>query len=187
MTDEINTAKKAIRKAIAIRKKERTPLELEDLSTRITQHLEQTEMFQSASCIAFYHALPGEVQTQECIERWYRQKQILLPLVEGNDLRLLLYEGPASVHMGAFGILEPDSNGKEISGEKIDLIIVPGVAFDNDKNRLGRGKGFYDRLLSSLNAPTIGVAYQFQMIPEVPTNDLDKKMDYIITENGILR
>ena len=56
--------------------------------------LEQTELFQAASCIALYHAIPGEVQTAGFIEKWYRKKKLLLPLIVGDDLRLLLYEGP---------------------------------------------------------------------------------------------
>lgn len=113
--------------------------------------LEQTELFQAASCIALYHAIPGEVQTAGFIEKWYRKKKLLLPLIVGDDLRLLLYEGPESLKPGPFGILEPKADGIEVPKNEIDLIIVPGVAFDKDKNRMGRGRGFYDRLLSTLN------------------------------------
>ena len=179
-----NEAKLILRKTIAKRKKEYPVKELDDRSTSIMKHLEQTELFQSASCIALYYALPGEVQTQSFIEKWYKRKRLLLPLVVGNDLRLLLYEGPDSLQSGSYGILEPKANGKEIPKEEIDFIIVPGVAFDKSKNRMGRGKGFYDRLLSSLPIPKIGIAYDFQLVPEVPTDAFDKKMDYIITEKG---
>ena len=69
--------------------------------------LEQTELFQAASCIALYHAIAGEVQTAGFIEKWYQKKKLLLPLIVGDDLRLLLYEGPESLKPGPFGILEP--------------------------------------------------------------------------------
>ena len=134
--------------------------------------LEQTELFQAASCIALYHAIPGEVQTAGFIEKWYRKKK-------------LLYEGPESLKPGPFGILEPKADGIEVPKNEIDLIIVPGVAFDKDKNRMGRGRGFYDRLLSTLNAPKVGICFGFQMIPQVPVEPLDKKMDYVITEDTI--
>ena len=65
--------------------------------------LEQTELFQAASCIALYHAIPGEVQTAGFIEKWYQKKKLLLPLIVGDDLRLLLYEGPESLKPGPFG------------------------------------------------------------------------------------
>ena len=104
--------------------------------------LEQTELFQAASCIALYHAIPGEVQTAGFIEKWNRKKKLLLPLIVGDDLRLLLYEGPESLKPGPFGILEPKADGIEVPKNEIDLIIVPGVAFDKHKNPLGRGRGF---------------------------------------------
>lgn len=155
------------------------------LSDKIMNRLEQTDLFRAASCIALYHALPGEVQTAAFIEKWYQKKKILLPLVVGDDLRLLLYEGPRSLQPGAFGILEPKEDGIEISGKEIDLIIVPGVAFDTEKNRMGRGKGFYDRLLSTLEAPKIGICFGFQLLPHIPVEPFDKKMDWVITEDGI--
>ena len=69
--------------------------------------LEQTELFQAASCIALYHAIPGEVQTAGFIEKWYQKKKLLLPLIVGDDLRVLLYEVPESLKPGPFGILGP--------------------------------------------------------------------------------
>ena len=68
-------------------------------------------------------------------------------------------------------------DGIEVPKNEIDLIIVPGVAFDKDKNRMGRGRGFY--------APKVGICFGFQMIPQVPVEPLDKKMDYVITEDTI--
>lgn len=182
---EIHKAKLALRKEIASRKKEHDRLELEDLSSKIMNHLEQTELFQSASCIALYHALPGEVQTKAFIEKWYKKKRILLPLVVGDDLQLHLYEGMSSVTVGSYGILEPKVESPIVAENEIDFIVVPGVAFDNQKNRMGRGKGFYDRLLSSLNIPKVGIAYNFQIVEKVPVEEFDKQMDYIITEDGI--
>lgn len=169
---------------MASRKKEYSRVALRELSDKIMSRLEQTELFQAASCIALYHAIPGEVQTAEFIEKWYRKKKILLPLIVGDDLRLLLYEGPDSLRPGPFGISEPKADGIEVPEREIDLIIVPGVAFDKDKNRMGRGKGFYDRLLSTLDIPKVGICFGFQMIPHVPVEPFDKKMDYVITEEA---
>ena len=73
-----------------------------------------------------------------------------------------------------------------VDESEIDLIIVPGVAFDRQLNRMGRGKGYYDRLLSTLQAPKIGICFDFQLQDTVPTESFDKKMDMIITEKEIV-
>lgn len=171
---------------MALQKKKYSKSALCELSDAIMSHLEQCELFQNASCIALYHALPGEVQTAAFIDKWYQKKRLLLPLVDGDDLRMFQYEGPESVETGAFGILEPKADGTEVKPEAIDLMIVPGVAFDRNHNRMGRGRGFYDRLLSSVTSPKIGLCYEFQMVPEIPTEPFDIKMDYIVTEKGLI-
>lgn len=182
---ETRQAKRLLRKEIAARK-EACPADiLDELSNKIMSLLEQTTMFQEASCVALYHALPGEVQTAAFIEKWYRRKKILLPLVVGEDLRLLLYEGADTLRLGAFGIQEPKADAQELPEEVIDLIVVPGVAFDKEKNRMGRGRGFYDRLLERIKAPTIGIGFGFQCVPHVPTEPFDRKMDWVITEQGL--
>lgn len=183
---EIYERKQALRKDMALQKKKYSKSTLCELSDAIMSHLEQCELFQNASCIALYHALPGEVQTAAFIDKWYQKKRLLLPLVDGDDLRMFQYDGPESVQTGAFGILEPKADGTEVKPEAIDLMIVPGVAFDRNHNRMGRGRGFYDRLLSSVTSPKIGLCYEFQMVPEIPTEPFDIKMDYIVTEKGLI-
>lgn len=126
-----------------------------ELSEKILEQLEETELFQHASCIALYHAIPGEVQTAAFIEKWYLTKKLLLPLIEGDNLLLIPYTGKESLQSGIFGIQEPTYTGITVPENEIDLIIVPGVAFDRQLNRLGRGKGYYDRLLSSIQAPKV--------------------------------
>ena len=179
-------AKQALRKEIASLKKLYKEATLQELSSKIMSRLEESILFQKASCIAFYHALPGEVKTAHFIEKWYKHKRILLPVVKGNDLQLFLYAGQKSLKIGAFGIWEPSEDSLTVPEEEIDLVIVPGVAFDKQHNRLGRGKGFYDRLLSTLSAPKIGICYSFQLKEHIPTEPFDKKMDLIITEKETL-
>ena len=125
-------------------KRSYTKTTLQDLSAKIMKRLEETDLFRQASCIALYHAISGEVQTAGLIEKWYREKKLLLPLMKGNDLQLLLYSGKESLKAGAFGILEPTEDCMAVPENEIDLIIVPGVAFDRQLNRMGRGKGYYD-------------------------------------------
>ena len=96
-------------------KRSYTKTTLQDLSAKIMERLEETDLFRQASCIALYHAISGEVQTAGLIEKWYREKKLLLPLIKGNDLQLLLYSGKESLKAGAFGILEPT----------VDCVAVP--------------------------------------------------------------
>lgn len=182
---ELRLAKQKLRKEIAARKREHSAEQLLELSKKIMCRLEQTEEFQAASCVALYHAIPGEVQTADFIERWYKRKRLLLPLIVGDDLRLLLYEGPDSLIEGQYGIMEPKEDCKELPDEDIDMIIVPGVAFDKERNRMGRGRGFYDRLLSKVNAQKIGICFEFQLSEDIPVEPFDKKMDIVITEDHI--
>lgn len=179
--------KSILRKEIAARKKQFSSEQLNSWSEQIMEKLSTADLFQQARCIAIYHALPQEVQTAVFIEKWYQQKKLALPLVQGDDLLFLPYTGKDSIQKGSFGILEPivtkDSESVE---SEIDLIVVPGVAFDRQHNRMGRGRGFYDRLLSTLHVPTIGICFDFQLLAEIPTEPFDKKMDLIITENEII-
>lgn len=159
--------------------------ELLERSENLLRWLEACPLFQRARQVALYHALPGEVQTAAFIERWYRQKRLFLPLVVGDDLRLLRYTGPESLQVGSFGIWEPKPDGEEAKEEEIDLIIVPGVAFDRQCHRLGRGRGFYDRLLTSLNVPKVGICFDFQLVDAVPVEPFDCPMDLVVTETRI--
>jgi len=183
----ISEEKQRIRKEIALQKKQYPTETLVCWSEQIIRLLEQSELFQKANALACYYALPGEVQTVDFLDRWYQKKRMALPVVQGTDLLLLPYEGKKSVRQGAFGIWEPIIRPDSISLEKeIDLIIVPGVAFDRQLNRLGRGKGFYDRLLATVNVPRIGIAYSFQLRDKIPAETFDRKMDLLITEKEII-
>ncbi|MDH6534520.1 5-formyltetrahydrofolate cyclo-ligase [Parabacteroides sp. PM5-20] len=172
---------------MACLKKEYSKTWLSEQSAKALALLEQTDFFQRAHCIALYHALPGEVETADFIEKWAPQKQLLLPLVDGENLKLLPYTDKQSLQKGAYGILEPgEKPGFSVDENEIDLLIVPGIAFDRQGNRLGRGKGYYDRLLSSLSNPKIGLCFSFQLHEQIPTETFDIQMDGVITEKEVL-
>ena len=124
--------------------------------------------------------LPDEVNTHDFIRKWSVQKQILLPVVIGNELELRRYTGPQDLKKGAYGIEEPV--GEPFTDyASVDLAIIPGVAFDAHGNRLGRGKGYYDRLLPRLpHTYKIGICFPFQLLEEVPTEALDVRMDEVL-------
>lgn len=150
----------------------------------IMHRLELTHDFAAAQVVLLYWSMADEVQTHSFVERWYRQKTLLLPCVQGDDLVLRQYTGPECMVSGEqFGIGEP--TGDEWTDlEAVQLIAVPGVAFDPAGNRMGRGRGFYDRLLKSTpHAVKIGLAYDFQMLDTIPTEPHDVRMDRVITDH----
>ena len=183
----INEQKQALRREIVIRKRDHTPEALAELSAEALSRLEATQTFQSAACIALYYALPGEVQTADFVERWHGRKRILLPIVQGDDLVLRPYAGSESLHKGAYDIWEPSLDDRtEATVPKPDLIIVPGIAFDRRLNRLGRGRGYYDRLLSDLTLPCIGLAFSFQLFDQIPVDTHDRRMTAVVTDREVL-
>ena len=168
---------------MALLKKKYSIEHITQLSDKITQRIEELSFFQQADTIALYYALPDEVQTAAFIEKWYTQKQILLPVIQGEELSLQVYEGKKMLKKGYLGISEPNTHSEN---RYPDLIIAPGIAFDRQRNRLGRGKGYYDRLLSRTSIPCIGICFQFQLFDRIPTDTHDRKMTHVLTEEEVI-
>lgn len=140
--------------------------------------------YQSAHTILLYSPLNDEVDVFSIVNDAYRNgKTVLLPKVVGEDLELRIYKGVESLERGAFGILEPVGD-VFLDYNPIELAIVPGMAFDKAGHRLGRGKGYYDRLLPRLkNAYKIGVCFPFQYLDEIPCEEHDVVMDEVISSS----
>ncbi len=153
-------------------------------SEGIMRQVEQTEAFRRARVVLLYWSMADEVQTHAFVDRWYREKVLLLPCVQGDDLVLRQYTGPDCLVAGEqFGIGEPAGSPEWTDLDAVELIVVPGVAFDRTGNRMGRGRGFYDRLLKSTpHACKMGVAYDFQLLETIPVEPHDVKMDLIVSE-----
>lgn len=147
--------------------------------------LENTAAFIMASNILMYHSLPDELSTISFIDKWHTRKNFFLPRVNGLDLEILPYDR-STLRLGAFQIEEPQGDETcDISA--IELVIVPGVAYDRNGNRVGRGKGYYDRLLCRTSASKIGVAYDFQVVDELETEEHDVRVDLVITDRAVYR
>lgn len=175
--------KKELRKQIRAAKNAVPFCEKCSRSRSIMQQVEELPDFQQANIILLYWSMDDEVQTHDFVNKWYDKKVLLLPCVSGDDLILRQYTGPDCLVAGEqFGIGEP--TGPEFTAlDSIQMIIVPGVAFDRHNNRMGRGRGFYDRLLKTTpNAYKVGVAFDFQMVEEVPTEAFDVPMNAVIFE-----
>ena len=111
-------------------------------------------------------------------------KTVLLPRLEGMEMRLIRYTNETATSVNAYGIVEPIGENDPISP---DLVILPLVAFDRDKHRLGRGKGYYDRFLSHYVGQTVGIAFSVQEVDCVPTERFDVSLQTIITEKECIR
>ena len=175
--------KKQLRKQIKEEKKGHTNSQLKEKSSEILKLVEQHPHFIASKTILCYHSLSDEVQTHEFVDKWHNEKKILLPVVKGDMLELRPYTGASCLKSGSFNIEEPE--GKVFTQfHEIDFSIIPGIAFDRKGNRLGRGKGYYDKLLPFLQSYNIGICFGFQAKEEIPSEDFDHKMDEVWTENG---
>ena len=170
--------KAELRKAIRAMKNQTGSDELRQMSGRVVERLKQHPAFVNAHVVLLYHSLPDEVFTHDLLAEYADSKTILLPTVVGDDLQLHVFQ-PDALHTGAFGIME--SAGKPFTRfSDIDLAIIPGMAFDKEGHRLGRGRGFYDRLLPSLPCKKIGLCFPFQFVDAVPSDPHDISVDEVI-------
>ena len=174
--------KTSLRKLVREKKKSYSLQEKIALSVPIMHRVELLDDFVAAKTVLLYWSMDDEVHTHDFVNRWYDKKCLLLPCVDGNDLLLRRFTGPESMCPGPqFGIPEPVGEVFE-DLHSVDVIVVPGVAFDRNRNRMGRGRGFYDRLLKSTpNAKKIGVAFDFQMFDNIPVEPFDVPMDIVVT------
>lgn len=171
--------KKELRQEIRSRKKAHTAEELQRQSERILQQLAANKHFQAAQKVMLYASLPDEVQTLSFLETWRHQKTVILPTVVGDDIIPVELAENVEFAEGDFHIPEPQNH--PYSGD-FDLIVVPGMAFDKAGHRLGRGKGYYDRFLSQHpQVYTIGLCFDFQLLPEVPSEPHDCLINEVIT------
>ena len=171
--------KKQLRSHIKTLKKQHSKEELKRQSELILKKLENHKSFIEAKIVMLYSSLPDEVQTQEFLSKWRNEKKIILPTVVGDDIIPVELSEDTDFAIGDFNILEPQNEPYDGS---YDLIVVPGVAFDRNGNRIGRGKGYYDRFLCKhLDVKRIGICFDFQFVDEVPTEDNDIKMQEVLT------
>lgn len=176
----IEAEKKRIRSEIRKLKQGYSLEQKKDMSKPILQKLEQLTEFIDAKTIMLYWSMDDEVYTHDFVCKWATQKKVILPCVKGETLDLKIFKGINQLVRGEnFGIPEPDGP-IYMQEDDIDFILVPGVAFDIENNRMGRGKAYYDRLLKSINAYKVGICFDFQVLNKVPIDEHDVKMDKIV-------
>ncbi|MBO7545785.1 MAG: 5-formyltetrahydrofolate cyclo-ligase [Paludibacteraceae bacterium] len=155
------------------------PEERSRLSESLCARIRSQEAFQKAKVIMMYYPIQNEPDLRPLMDEYQNEKVILLPIAHRKDIEMRQYKGRSDLHRGHFGIPEP--TGAPYTGAP-DLIIVPGVAFDKECNRLGRGGGYYDRFLKRFHqAKKYAVAYDFQIVEKVPMAAFDAQIDGVFT------
>lgn len=151
-------------------------------------------MWKTAESILFFASLPSELQTDFLIKKaWAENKRVIFPRVDNKTGKLDLFavQHEKELEKGAFGILEPSKELKKEKGvqyiDEIDLALVPGLGVDQKGRRLGKGKGFYDRLLGDpqFRAMTIACVYHCQFVKKVPVESHDCSVQGVLTEKGL--
>ncbi len=150
-------------------------------SLSVFSKLESEREFISAKNILAFWSMDDEIDTKAFIQKWASSKNIYLPVIKGDTLVLKKFVSLNNMKAEPrFGILEPQGYDLE-NWNEIQYSLIPGVAFDTNMNRLGRGKGFYDRVLSRINAIKVGICFDFQYVDYVPVEENDISMDMVIT------
>ena len=148
--------------------------------------------YENSKSLGIYYPIGSEVQTFDLIRHSLNHnKMVCLPkVIDSTSIKFYKIIEDSfekiSFQKGKYGILEPSISTETI--DKIDMLIIPGIAFDLKGNRIGYGKGYYDRYLSSRKAKSkIGLAYEIQVLNKIPNNELDIPVDIIVTEKRIIR
>ncbi len=176
--------KRELRTLVRQRKAAHSPDELHALSEKSCRGVCRSPLWQASRSVLLYHPLPDEVDVSALLTEAHRLgRRVYLPVVTGAEsIEVRRWTPNAAMRTGAFGILEP--SGQDIGQEEyagIDLAIVPGMGFDSHGHRLGRGKGYYDRLLRCMpSAHLMGVCFPFQILPEIPHEAHDIDMEAVI-------
>ena len=189
---DISDIKNALRKRFA---EERANLSFEDMnqkSEEILNYLSSLPEYKESSTIyTFIGSLPGEIQTIMLAARALSEdKAVIVPMYHGNDAppSHSVLRSINALEFSPFGILQPSpSNDIPVPISESNIIIAPCLAADPEGNRLGMGGGYFDRILSEVTVPVIVMAYDFQIVQDLPTESHDVKFNILITESGVKR
>lgn len=189
--DDLAARKKAIRESAHANRRAQT--NKDEVSARIVASFMKLPEYASAKTIMFYIDVRDEVRTQHALPSAIASdKRIVIPFCVDGELELFLLQSMDELSTGMYKILEPradlrDAPSKRLRPQDLDLIMVPGVAFDKQGGRTGHGKGYYDKLLQHArpDCPLIALAFECQIFPEIPVQEHDIYMDKVVTENAV--
>lgn len=185
--NSVAEAKARLRADMRTRRAGLSPADVAAAGAALVRRLESLPAMAGARRVAAYRAVRGEIPLDALLDG-ERPETFTLPRVVGDDLEFVAWRAGQSFEPGAFGIPEP-VDGEPVAFADHDVVLVPLTAFDGDCHRLGQGGGFYDRALAAL-APgaarpvSVGVAYSFQQVGEVPRDPWDVPLDAVVTDAG---
>jgi 5-formyltetrahydrofolate cyclo-ligase len=185
-SEDLKRRKRALRREARARRDTLPPEERERLSEAVARNLLELPAVADASTVMAFSSFGSEVETGPIIERLTRDgRRVALPRVEGRSIVPVAYRSGDPVKPAPFGALEP-ATGDPVLPEEIDVVIVPGLAFDRRGQRVGYGRGFYDRFLGRLrpDALKVGICFTAQVVDEVPHGRGDRPVDVLVTEEG---
>lgn len=177
--------KQVLRKELLRRRRHLSPRYSRELSRCAQQRLIDSPEFSAAKRVALYAPIHNEVGTELLYQAARRtDKRICYPRVAGDDLAFYAVLQISELQPGAFGVATPEADpDRQVAAADIDLLVVPGVAFDMRGYRLGYGRGYYDRCLALLSTATVvGLCYEFQLQPELPVEPHDHPVGALATE-----
>jgi 5-formyltetrahydrofolate cyclo-ligase len=175
---KLKVAKSKMRELLVQKRRMLPSAERAMFSEQVLQQLEQMHCFRDAKTVLLYYPVQNELDVLPLVKKYKREKTLLFPVSHRRGITVHPYAGNEHMHRGKFGIPEPTTPAYE---GKIDLILVPGVAFDAKGRRLGRGGGYYDRFIKKqTHAVLVGVGYDFQLVDEVPAARHDQRVHRII-------
>jgi 5-formyltetrahydrofolate cyclo-ligase len=188
-SDRLKRAKRALRREVIARRDalpehDRAEASL-SIADRVTALPEATD---AGSAMAFW-SFGSEVDTAPLIERLVAAgRTVALPRIEGSEVVPVAFAPGDRTTETSFGAMEP-AGGRVLDPAGLDLVIVPGVAFDRSGNRVGYGAGYYDRFLGRVRTgvPAVAIAFALQVVPEVPAGRTDRAVDAIVTEAEVIR
>ncbi len=182
MNSETLRNKKSLRKKIRELKKNISAEQRSLKSETAMKQLEDDQVFIDAKTIFIFWSMDDEIDTRDFIIKWSGKKRFILPSINGDELYLKEFSGVQKLVSGdIYSIPEPE--GKPFTDhEAVELAVIPGIAFDKENNRMGRGRGYYDRILHRMKgkAKLIGICYDFQIVDKVPTEPHDVEMDGVL-------
>lgn len=183
--------KKELRKHILLKRNSLNSDELQAFSSDIFDKITNLEEFKNKKVILCYVSFNNEVDTINLIEYSLKiGKVVAVPKVEGNAMEFYRIKDFSDLKPGYFGVLEPEKNDKNVVDPDDSFMIIPGVAFDRKMNRIGYGKGFYDRFLTNYIGKRIircGICFELQLCDKIENDEFDQSLDMIITEKNIYK
>lgn len=182
------TPKTTVRQEYILKRKTLSSKEKTERSNKIAEKLFKLDVYKKAKTVMFYVSLKDEVITNDLIISALKNKRVLVPRTKLDEKTMEAVEITSDTQFKEtkLKILEP-VGGKIFPKEKIDLIIIPAVAFDFWGHRIGYGQGYYDRFCKNIKAEKIGLAYDLQLAEQLPSESHDVKVDMLITDKRTIR